>query len=99
MVTVGRGERTLRTMASAALIAGREDQNGAADVEAAIAEALKRCTPQLAAVRHAVEHRRYERGLPPVAGRDLPIDERVQGLVGHAAVSAGNVAGAFRVLT
>ncbi len=57
------------------------DLNGSAEVEAAIAEALKRSTPHLAAVRHVLEHRRYERGLPPVAGRHLPIDERVQGPV------------------
>jgi transposase len=57
------------------------DLNGAAEVEAAIAEALKRSTPHLAAVRHVIERRRYERGLPPVAGRHLPTDERVQGPV------------------
>ena len=57
------------------------DLNGAAELEAAIAEALKRSTPHLAAVRHVLERRRYERGLPPVAGRHLPIDERVQGPV------------------
>jgi hypothetical protein len=55
------------------------DLHGAAEVEAAIAEALKRGTPHLAAVRHVLERRRYERGLPPVAGRYLPTDERVQG--------------------
>jgi len=55
--------------------------NGAAEVEAAIAEALKRSTPHLAAVRHVLERRRYERGLPPVAGRHLPTDARVQGPV------------------
>lgn len=55
------------------------DLNGAAEVEAAIAEALKRSTPHLAAVRHVLERRRYERGQPPVAGRHLPTDERVQG--------------------
>jgi hypothetical protein len=57
------------------------DLNGAAEVEAAIAEALKRGTPHLAAVRHVLERRRYERGLPPVAGRHLPTDARVQGPV------------------
>ncbi len=55
------------------------DLVGAAELEAAITEALKRGTPHLAAVRHVLERRRYERGLPPVAGRHLPIDERVQG--------------------
>ncbi len=55
------------------------DLVGAAELEAAISEALKRGTPHLAAVRHVLERRRYERGLPPVAGRHLPIDERVQG--------------------
>jgi hypothetical protein len=57
------------------------DLHGAAEVEAAIAEALKRGTPHLAAVRHVIERRRYERGQPPVAGRHLPTDERVQGPV------------------
>ncbi len=55
------------------------DLVGAAELEAAIAEALKRGTPHLAAMRHVIERRRYERGLPPAAGRHLPIDDRVQG--------------------
>ena len=57
------------------------DLHGPAEVEAAIAEALKRGTPHLAAVRHVLEHRRHERGLPPVAGRHLPDDARVSHVV------------------
>jgi hypothetical protein len=57
------------------------DLVGAAELEAAIAEAVKRGTPHLAAVHHVLERRRYARGAPPVAGRHLPVDDRVQGPV------------------
>jgi len=52
---------------------------GAAELEAAVAEVIKRGTPHLAAVRHVLERRRYERGAPPAVGRHLPVDDRVQG--------------------
>jgi transposase len=55
------------------------DLVGAAELEHAIAEALRRGTPHLAAVRHVLERRRYERGLPPAVGNHLPLDPRVQG--------------------
>ncbi len=55
------------------------DQVGASELESAIAEAIKRSTPHLAAVRHVLERRRYERGIPPAVGRHLPVDDRVQG--------------------
>jgi transposase len=55
------------------------DLVGAAELEAAIAEAIKRGTPHLAAVHHVLERRRYQRGAPPAVGRHLPVDDRVQG--------------------
>ena len=55
------------------------DLVGAAELEAAVGEVIKRGTPHLAAVRHVLERRRYERGVPPAVGRHLPVDDRVQG--------------------
>jgi transposase len=55
------------------------DLVGAAELETAIAEVIKRGTPHLAAVHHVLERRRYQRGTPPAVGRHLPVDERVQG--------------------
>ena len=57
------------------------DLHGAAAVEEAIAETLDREAPHLAGVRHVLDHKRHERGLPPPVPVRLPDDARVRNVV------------------
>jgi transposase len=57
------------------------DTYGAAELDAAITEALAGDVPHPHAVRHVLERRRRERGLPPPLPLALPDDPRVRDLV------------------
>ena len=57
------------------------ERYGAAELEAAIAEALDRAVPHPNAVRLALERRREQRDLPPPVPIALPADARVRDLV------------------
>jgi transposase len=57
------------------------DQHGAAELEAAIGEALAHETPHLAAVHQVLDRRRFERGQPPPVPVALPDDPRIKNLV------------------
>lgn len=57
------------------------ERYGAAELEAAIAEALDRGVPHPNAVRLALERRREQRDLPPPVPIALPADARVRDLV------------------
>ena len=57
------------------------DHYGAADLEAAIAEALARDVPHSNAVRLALERLREQRDQPPPLPIALPQDKRVRDLV------------------
>jgi len=56
------------------------DTHGAADLEQAIAGALKHGSPHLAAVRQILDQQRHERGQPPPLAVRLPDDPRLRGL-------------------
>ena len=56
------------------------DTHGTAGLEQAIAEALERNSPHLAAVRQILDHRRHEQGQPPPIPVRLPDDPRLRGL-------------------
>jgi transposase len=55
------------------------EQDGPAELDAAIAEALERGTPHLGAVHQILDRRRRQRGKPPPVGPHLPNDPRLQG--------------------
>jgi len=55
--------------------------HGAVALEQAIAEALDRGAPHLAGVRHVLDRKRHERGLPPPVPVRLPDDARVRDVV------------------
>jgi hypothetical protein len=57
------------------------ERYGAAELEAAIAEALARNVPHPHAVRLALEHRREQREQPPPIAIALPDDQRVRDVV------------------
>jgi transposase len=57
------------------------DQYGAAELQAAIQEALQREVPHPNAVRISLERRREQRELPPPLAIPLPADARVRNLV------------------
>jgi transposase len=57
------------------------DRYGAAELQAGIAEALRRNVPHPNAVRLALERRREQRDQPPPLPIDLPADKRVRDLV------------------
>jgi transposase len=59
------------------------DQVGAAELEAAVSEALRAGATHLPGVHQVLERRRYERNEPPPVGHHLPRDKRVQGHVVH----------------
>ena len=57
------------------------DAHGAAALEVAIAEALGRGVPHLAAVRQILDKKRHDRGQPPPIAVALPDDPRLRNLV------------------
>lgn len=57
------------------------DTYGPAELDLAVKEALERDAPHPHAVRHVLERRRTERGLPPPIPVALPDDPRVRNLV------------------
>ncbi len=59
------------------------ESHGAAELEAAIAEALADGAPHVQGVRQVLQRRRTERQQPPAVAVRLPDDERVRGLVVH----------------
>ena len=69
MQAAGRGD-TIRSIAAALL--RLLQRYGAAELQAAIAEALARDVPHPNAVRFALERRRQERSQPPPVSLDLP---------------------------
>lgn len=54
---------------------------GAAELDAAVSEALRTGATHLAGVHQVLERRRHERNEPPPVGHHLPRDKRVQGYV------------------
>jgi hypothetical protein len=57
------------------------DRYGARELDAAVAEAARGGAYHLEAIRHVLDRRRLERGLPPPVAVVLPADPRVRDMV------------------
>lgn len=57
------------------------DSHGAAELDAALAEALERDAPHLGAVRHALDRARHAKGQAPPVPVALPDDPRIRNIV------------------
>ena len=73
------------------------DRHGAGELEAALAEAAGNGVAHLGAVKHVLDRRREERGLPPPTPVALPDDPKVRDIVvtPHALARYDAIGGAF----